>query len=112
MRAALVALLVATAAAVVACGGEESGDPAPVGEVRAGSVRLLADCGDWKRGSVEERMATVREIRPGGTSGSESPLSDEEVYEFFERNCSRDYAETFRLYKLYSGAAPYLGQEP
>ena len=110
-RRALIGLLAVAAAALVACGGDEQAEP--LGEVRAGSVTLLADCGDWNRGTVEERMATVREVRAGESPGNQAQThTDEQVYEFFERNCARQYAKTFRLYKLYTGAAPYIGLEP
>jgi len=108
-RAALVILpiVVAAALALAACGGEEAG-PDPVGEESAGSVVLLADCGDWHQGTRDQRLATIDAIR--AESGERNATqTDEELYEFFDANCAPEYASTFRLYKLYAGAAPFIG---
>lgn len=108
-------------AALAGCGGEES-EPAPAstildvdpaGTSRAGSVAQFADCGDWKQATREQRLATIADIRgqhtPQQSATAASPLSDERAYEIFEEACSPEWADSFRLYKLYvrvQGFAP------
>ena len=108
------------AAAAGACGGEREpssaaaradADPQatqavePVGREMAGSVAQLADCDDWRAGSREARMATIRDIRgqhtPQRSATAASPLSDERAYEIFEKVCAQSYAGSLRLYKMY-----------
>ena len=105
--ALLAALLLAS------CGGDSSEDPAakkakPVGQVLVGSVAAMAQCKDWNAGSRPERIATIEDIREqvnlkDGTV--ETPaLTDNQAYRVLEGICSRPYASTFRLYKLYARA--------
>jgi hypothetical protein len=96
-----------------ACGGDEADPPdvPGVGQARAGSVAQLASCADWNEGSVEERLATIEEVRgqinlEEGTVRTPA-LSDQEAYDFFERACAPDYATGFRLYKIYARAAAF-----
>lgn len=99
--------------AVASCGGDPA-DPSEVrgvGEVRAGSVAQLANCADWKAGTVEERLATIEDVRSQinlEDAPVEQPaLSDEAAYEFFQQACEPGYAESFRLYKIYARAAAF-----
>lgn len=103
----------AAALALAACGGGEeqpTADPPGVGQSRAGSVAQLASCADWREGSVDERLATIDQVRsqvnPDGAPEVPS-LSDEDAYEFFERACAPEYADGFRLYKLYNRGASF-----
>jgi hypothetical protein len=104
--ALLAALLLAS------CGGS-SGEPQaekarPVGEMLVGSVAAMAQCRDWNAGNHDERIATIEDIREqvnlkDGTV--ETPaLTDKQAYRVLDGICSRPYAGTFRLYKLYARA--------
>ena len=108
--------------ALVGCGGDDglpgraAADAKPVGEPSAGSVVQYADCGDWKSGSRQERIATVRELRgqltPQRSATAVSALSDDRAYALFQKACAPAYAESLRLYKLYvkaQGFAPLRG---
>ena len=100
--------------ALAACGGGDSGDKpgaSALGDVRVGSVAQLAECRDWNAGTREERIATLAEIKEqinleNGT-GETPELSDEAAYELFENTCSEDYADAFRLYKVYARATGF-----
>jgi hypothetical protein len=106
--AAAFAALAAAAFGLAACGGDEV-EPAAVGEMRAGSVVTLANCGDWRGGTVQERLATIAQVRAEASPSSDVPEhSDEQIYDLFQRACAPDYASTFRLYKLYSRSAPFI----
>lgn len=113
-------------AALAGCGGgadedkperavmpAEPVDVDPVGLSRAGSVAQFADCGDWKKATREERLATIADIRgqhtPQRSTTAASPLSDERAYAVFQEACSPVWADSLRLYKLYvrvQGFAP------
>jgi hypothetical protein len=109
-------------AALTGCGGDEPEraaappepvDVDPVGLSRAGSVAQFADCGDWKKATREQRLATIADIRgqhtPQNSESAASPLSDERAYEVFQEACSPVWADSLRLYKLYvrvQGFAP------
>jgi hypothetical protein len=104
------------ALAVTGCGeGDEPRAKAkPVGEVLAGSVAPLAQCRDWNAGTREERLATIEDIREQVNlqdSAVKTPeLSDKAAYRILNTTCHRDFAGSFRLYKLYARAtsfAPY-----
>ena len=108
----------ASAAALVVAagcgGGDEDGSGAkPLGTESAGASVQFADCGDWRKGSRAERLATVAQLRghltPQRSASAASPLPDERAYEAFERACTPTWAESLRLYKLYvrvQGFAP------
>jgi hypothetical protein len=105
-------LLIAWAAG---CGNDASteGDETVqgVGEQRGGSSAALAQCSDWREGSVAERRQTIVDLRDQLTAQSsetaESDLSDEDAYDLFERVCDQEYAVGFRLYKVYGQAAAF-----
>jgi len=104
------------------CGGsssskspEEHQEKLPVvGAV--GSVRS-ADCRDWKKGSVDQRRATVIQLRkfaagPVGSSAGiqRGPvLEDGRAYKVLQSYCRNYFARGFKLYKLYERAAAFLG---
>ena len=104
VTAALLAL------AMASCGGEPVAEAPGVGAVRAGSVAQLASCGDWRRGSVDERLATIEQVR-NQVDPNDSPavptMSDQEAYDYFEGACAPEYAGSFRLYKLYGRGASF-----
>ena len=101
-------------------GGDTSADPqvGGVGQSIGGSVAALAQCRDWREGSVPERLATIEDIRgqstPQTATNEDSGYSDEAAYDLFERVCAQEYASAYRLYKLYGQAAAFapLSQDP
>jgi hypothetical protein len=111
------ALLAAGALGLAACGEGDAGEAAAgseaegVGPVRAGSTAQLASCRDWRRGSEEQRYATVADIRGQLTVQTDpdavSDLPDEAAYEMFEKVCATGYSDSLRLYKLYARAEAY-----
>jgi hypothetical protein len=115
-----IALLVAS----VSFGGcaEESSDPpkresiSGVGQPLGGSVAPLAQCRDWRRGTPEERRATIEDIRgqltPQTAQGEDSGMPDEEAHALFDRVCAQEYASAFRLYRLYVQRAGFRPLEP
>lgn len=110
--AALALLLIA--GALAGCGGDATGqDPEPqgVGDPVGGSVSALAQCRDWNAGTEEEKQATIDDIRnsltPQSAEESGTSLPDEAAYELFERSCAVEWAEGFKLYKLYARRAAF-----
>jgi hypothetical protein len=115
------ALAIASASALLAaCGGEdEPADglgPPGVGAERAGSVAPLAQCRDWSEGTVDERMATIDDIREqlnqAGNLEPQPDLSNERAYELLDDACAQPYAAGFRLYKIYSRGAAFSSLAP
>ncbi len=120
----MVALLAATALA--GCGGGSDGDKdagtpqaqgtptaKPVGAENQGSVVQYADCGDWRKGSVAEKQATVIALRgqltPQTSETAKSSLPDDRALEILDSACKPDFSKSLRLYKLYvraQGFAP------
>lgn len=115
-RAAAIALAL-TALGLGACGGDSEAqggadDQAqPLGDPRVGSVAQLSECSDWQKGSREERMATIEDVREQiniKDGPVETPtLSDEAAYEVLDNLCSQPFAKSFRLYKIYARAAGF-----
>jgi hypothetical protein len=124
LAAALAAVAIAgMAIAVGAFGGDGGSDDfevaegaLPLGEVRAGSVASLAECGDWNEGTTERKRATVVDIRRqltgGGVPDGRPSLSDQEAFDVFERACASDFTERFHLYKIYFRAAAFNDFDP
>jgi hypothetical protein len=114
-RASATALaLVLIAGALVGCGGDATAqDPSVqgVGDQVGGSVASLAQCRDWNAGSEAEKQATIADIRssltPQSQEESGTSLSDERAYELFEHSCTEEFAQGFKLYKLYARAAAF-----
>jgi hypothetical protein len=100
-------------AGATAC-GEESADQEKVqgvGPVKAGSVAAGAQCRHWNRGTEEEKLATIEDIRSqinleSGTVET-AALTDEQAYELFEHACAESFAAGFKLYKLYAQRAGF-----
>ena len=115
--------LAALAAGVVALAGCGDGTyetaAQALGEEKSGSVAPLVQCRDWVAGTELEKLATIRDIRSqinveSGTVQT-PPLSDDEAREVFDSACSNSFAQTFRLYVLYSraaGFAPLMRDQP
>jgi hypothetical protein len=106
--------LVLIGAALAGCGDDATGSspPAePVGDPVGGSVAALAQCRDWNAGTEAEKQATIADIRSSLTLQSQqesgTALSDEHAYQLFEHSCAEDFAQGFKLYKLYARAAAF-----
>ena len=107
----------AVALALAACGGDPEPSARgerkaePVGRDLAGSVAPTAQCSDWNRGTRRQRLATIHEIRRQVNlrdSAVRTPeLSDRAAYEVLDNTCRKDFAGSFRLYKLYARAAAF-----
>ena len=111
---ALVATLLALSLA--AC-GDSAGDAPPSGAGPALVAPInLADCTDWKQASVDQRLATIQQLKDyvgGPVAGSERSggiLEDDKAYDLFENYCAEEFARGFKLYKLYSRAAAFSEQ--
>ena len=87
-----------------------------VGQSIGGSVAPLAQCRDWRRGSADERRATIEDIRgqltPQTSQSEDSGLPDEEAHALFDRVCAQEYASAFRLYRLYVQRAGFKPLSP
>ena len=103
--------------ALPACGADDDrasrreGEPVDirgVGLVSGNSTAQFANCRDWRRGSVQQRYATIEDIRgqltPQRSESAESDLSDEAAYRVFQHACAADFSDELRLYKLYAHA--------
>jgi hypothetical protein len=106
--------LVLIAAVVAGCGNaaaENEPTAQPVGDLVGGSAAPLAQCRDWNAGTEAEKQATIADIRsfvtPQSQEESGTSLSDQRAYQLFERSCSVEFAEGFKLYKLYVRAAAF-----
>jgi hypothetical protein len=122
----LTALSLAATACLGGCGQAKPSSDQPragttvpiegVGDPIGGSVAPLAQCRDWRGGTVEQRMATIEDIRgqltPQTSTNEDSGLPDEEAYDLFQRVCARPYASAFRLYKVYTQRAGFEPLEP
>ena len=73
----------------------------------------LVQCRDWVKANPRERNGTLDLLREfaggptGSPSGTGATLEDDEAFALFDRWCAQDYAEGFRLYKLYTRAAAF-----
>jgi hypothetical protein len=109
------ALVLIAAAFLAGCGGGDgdSGKVKGVGIARANSTAQFANCRDWRKGTVEQRYATIKDIRvqlapqtPG--VASQSDLPDETAYAMFQKTCAASFSDSLRLYKLYTRAQAYV----
>jgi len=112
------AALVLLGFALAGCGGDGAENGSASSGPDLGQPIQLANCTDWKNGSVEERLGTIRRIREffggsvPGTGGSGRVLEDEQAYDLFEGFCRAEYARGFTLYRLYTRAAAFSQLEP
>jgi hypothetical protein len=110
--AALVAALV-----LAGCGGGGGTPPAGSGLAAAPPIGR-ATCQDWNRASPAVQQHTLDKIREfvggditgEGAQGHGATLSDDDAGRLFHSQCSRPYAKSFLLYKLYSHAAAFIGR--
>jgi hypothetical protein len=118
MRSFAGAAAIATGLFLLAgCGGAESsqqGRAAGAGPT-LGVPLNLADCEDWRQGSVEERLGTIAQLTDfagdpvAGTKGRGPTLGDDEAYDLIDGYCKLEFAGAFKLYKLYTRAAAFSG---
>lgn len=114
-RPALLISIGLVAAAIAGCGGDDGSAQPSLEDPQLGDPINLADCRDWKAGTVEERLGTIHGIREflatpvPGTGASREALGDEQAYELFEGWCANEFARGFRLYKLYARAQAFSG---
>jgi hypothetical protein len=114
-----VAALICCIALPAGCGGAGNrgataavNAPSGVGE----SIRL-DNCANWNRGTLAQRRATVDQLSKfaGGPVGSSAGiqrgavLSDGRAYKLFQSYCAKPFARGFKLYKLYTHAAAFVG---
>lgn len=120
-RAVVLLALVLGALALAACGGDDerfdvAADVQPLGEMRAGSISQLARCEDWNGGTIEQKQATVVDLREqlsgGGVEAGTPSITDQEAYDTFERACANDFTSAFQLYKIYFRAAAFNNFDP
>lgn len=110
------ALVLALSLSLAACGKSDAPSGAPGTESALPVPINLANCEDWNDGAVEERFGTIRALRAfvgtqvAGTEATGTTLDDDRAYDLFENYCENEFARGFRLYKLYSRAAPFAAQ--
>ena len=105
---------------IAGCGGSSSQQPVGAGGALGAPIRL-ADCSDWENGSVDKRLAAIRELdsfaaQPvsGAQGAQQKTLDDDQAYDLFEHWCGNGFATGFKLYKLYfrASALANLQQTP
>lgn len=113
--------MLAACGALVAAGcgdGDDRSDPgsSAIGSPDVQTSVRQADCADWNRAGVEDRQVIVEsiaEFEAGGPTGTVGrTLPTEQAYEVFERFCEREYADAFKLYKIYVRAAAFTEPSP
>jgi hypothetical protein len=104
-------MLVAVAA-VAGCGGDTA--PAEQG-IGVNRTLQLANCEDWNKSGVDERLITVKQLRDfagapvGNIDARGAILDDDQAYDLLEAQCDPEFAGAFKLYKLYVRAAAFTG---
>lgn len=113
------AALICCIALLSGCGGASHPNTAAAVNAPSGvgeSIRL-DNCTDWNRATLAQRRDTVAQLRKfaGGPVGSSAGiqhgpvLSDGRAYKLFQSYCARPFARGFKLYKLYTHAAAFVG---
>ena len=108
------ALAIVCAAVAAGCGASSpnSGTPQVQGPQIDVPLRL-ADCSDWNKSDVSQRLGTVGALRAfaGGPTGSPAghgnTLPDKKAYDLLQNYCGNFFARGFKLYKLYTRAAAF-----
>jgi hypothetical protein len=110
----LAVILICCLCPLAGCGGSSQAPKAATG---VGQSLRLEDCNDWQMATVAQRRTTVVQLRgfAGGPVGSSEGiqrgpvLSDDRAYELFQSYCAKPFARGFKLYKLYTHAAAFVG---
>jgi len=101
------------------CGSSGHATTKPgAGTTGVGESIRLDNCSDWNRATLAERRTTVAQLRrfSGGPVGSSAGiehgpvLSDDRAYKLFQSYCAKPFARGFKLYKLYTRAAAFIGR--
>ena len=98
-------------------GSNRAATSAAGGSQPAGETVRLANCSAWKRATVAQRRAKVLELRAfaGGQVGSSAGiqrgpvLDNDRAYKLLQNYCGKYFARGFKLYKLYTRAAAFVG---
>ncbi len=108
------ALVLICALAAAGCGASSPSPATPQVQGPRINVPLrLADCTDWKKSDVSQRLGTVEALRAfaGGPTGSPAghgnTLPDKKAYDLLQNYCGNFFARGFKLYKLYTRAAAF-----
>lgn len=110
-----------TIALFAGCGSGSSSPPRLGAGPNVGAPINLADCHDWNQAATAERLGTIDQLRNfgggevvGGSStapaGTGSVLDGEKAYELLNSYCKQEFAQGFKLYKLYERAAAFAGR--
>ena len=69
----------------------------------------VADCGDWRESSPQERRSAVEQLKEtvAGPRKEGNTLSDETAYRTLDARCEPEFARGFLLYQLYIRAAAF-----
>jgi len=124
MRRSRLTLAAATAlviAALAGCGSGQSGQAVVQQGPHINTSLELADCSDWNRSGVEDRLGTLRQLKAfaggpvvgvnaGAPAGRGAVLDDKKAYELLTNYCKPDLARGFKLYKIYDRAAAFSGK--
>jgi hypothetical protein len=113
------ATLICCVALLGGCGGSSEPKTTAAGNTPAGvgeSIRL-DNCTNWRWATLAQRRETVAQLRKfaGGPVGSSAGiprgpvLSDGRAYKLFQSYCAKPFARGFKLYKLYTHAAAFVG---
>jgi hypothetical protein len=119
-RSAATAGALAALAVIVGCGGGPNTQPQVQAGPNVGAPINLADCTDWNRATVEQRLGTIKQLKdfaggpvvggtPNAPSGTGAVLDDKQAYDLFNNYCKESFARGFKLYKLYERAAAFAG---
>jgi hypothetical protein len=108
------ALAIVCAAVAAGCGASSPNSGTP--QVQGPQINVplrLADCTDWNKSDVSQRLGTVGALRAfaGGPTGSPAghgnTLPDKRAYDLLQNYCGNFFARGFKLYKLYTRAAAF-----
>jgi hypothetical protein len=111
----LAATLICCLCPLAGCGG--SGHPQATATAASPSLRL-SNCADWQLATGAQRHTIVEQLRrfAGGQVGSSAGiqrgpvLSDDRAYKLLQSYCAKPFARGFKLYKLYTHAAAFIGR--
>jgi hypothetical protein len=118
-KLSLLAALICCLALLAGCGGSSNSKARVSGGTHLGvgdSVRL-DNCTNWNEATIAQRRETLAQLRKfsGGPVGSSSGiqhgpvLSDDRAYKLLQNYCAKTFARGFKLYKLYTHAAAFVG---
>ena len=94
-------------ALLAGCGGGDAPQAGPRGF--SASRLQTADCSDWKRLSIRERMQVIDQLEEiaRGPHDKGATLPDHEAYQVIDGRCGKYFARGFLLYEMYNRAASF-----